>query len=149
MTQMGIVSCKYGASMGRHNYGHIEDCAPRTVRLFHVRLDSGGYDDGGAYWGNGEPIYCATDDADYFATIRASNRTHAALLLDIDTKQLRAKLRGLAWLRYSVRGAMIGKASPVLEISEFGKPVGYVESWEALCNFAQSGKFTRYEAANA
>jgi hypothetical protein len=43
------VDCRYGAPMGRH-------CGPTIshggkISLRKVRLDSGGYDKGGAYWG--------------------------------------------------------------------------------------------------
>lgn len=50
----------YGAPMGRATYtpdgpaGQFRD----RCRLFRVRLDSGGYDDGGHYWGTGSPLYC-------------------------------------------------------------------------------------------
>ena len=89
MSRMSKVSCKYGAPMGRHSYGLIQNCEARTVRLFRINLDSGGYDNGGAYWGIGAPIYCATDDADYFATARALNRGEAARLLNIEPYQLK------------------------------------------------------------
>lgn len=62
------VSGRYGAPMGRANRdsyttksGEVlqltvtEDAAPFHLR--RVRLDSGGYDPGGAYWGSGEPLY--------------------------------------------------------------------------------------------
>jgi hypothetical protein len=126
--------------MGRHSHGLPQNCKPRTIRLFHVRIDSGGYDDGGAYWGLGDPIYCASNDDDYFATVRASNRTHAALLLDLHPEQLRAGLtHDIYWLRYHAVRAMIGQPHAVFEIQEFGQPVGYVEDWDALCRFAQHG----------
>jgi hypothetical protein len=35
--------------------------APK-VRMQRVRLDSGGYDSGGAYWGRGAPLYWAGSD---------------------------------------------------------------------------------------
>ena len=44
--QFAPVSCTYGAPMGRSTFGTPTDCAPRTVRVFKVRL-SDGYDDGG------------------------------------------------------------------------------------------------------
>jgi len=50
------VSSRLGAPHGRAEYP-LSD-APRSVRLFRVPLDSGGYDQGGAYWGHGAPIYC-------------------------------------------------------------------------------------------
>jgi hypothetical protein len=47
--------------------------------LRRVRLDAGGYDEGGAYWGRGGPLYHAceyrTDGLDYF--FRARDRQHA------------------------------------------------------------------------
>jgi hypothetical protein len=49
-----------------------EDAA--TTARFHlrkVRLDSGGYDTGGAYWGHGGELYEAwSDEADAYMTIR-------------------------------------------------------------------------------
>jgi len=53
------VNCQYGAPMGRHN---IDECPKSecngqmfstTGHLYdaHVRLDTGGYDKGGVYWG--------------------------------------------------------------------------------------------------
>lgn len=47
-----------GASMGRVSLlpiGH----GPIPFHLVKLRLDSGGYDAGGAYWGHGEPLYRA------------------------------------------------------------------------------------------
>lgn len=143
MPQMQKVNSQYGAPMGRCNRGLIQNCEPRTVRLFRVNLDSGGYDDGGAYWGTGDPIYCATDDTDYFATIRASNRAHACLLLDIELEQLKQSISSLAWFRWSAVHAYAGQPSPVWEISEFGKPVGFVEDWQSLCYFAQTCQYAQ------
>lgn len=55
--QLPRVSTKYGAPMGR-----ISTLPPGGIsgraKLFRVRLDSGGYDDGGAYWGIGGLLYC-------------------------------------------------------------------------------------------
>lgn len=64
MTYQGIesVSCKYGAPMGRA--GNL--CDSETSERFHVRklrLDSGGYDQGGAYWGHGASLYHATSES--------------------------------------------------------------------------------------
>lgn len=47
------------------------------LRCQRVRIDSGGYDRGGAYWGHGvQALYCAWADGVEFYT-RARNR-HAA-----------------------------------------------------------------------
>lgn len=54
------VSCKYGAPMGRDHHG--SGALAGKVRLRRVRLDSGGYDKGGAYWGHGEPLWYAESD---------------------------------------------------------------------------------------
>ena len=47
--QFPEVSSKYGAPLGRLT--SLLGATPKGIRLFKVRLDSGGYDDGGAYWG--------------------------------------------------------------------------------------------------
>lgn len=62
------VDARYGAPMGRPNRNTYTDrrgnlmcltvnehAAPFQLR--RVRLDNGGYDRGGAYWGLGEPLY--------------------------------------------------------------------------------------------
>jgi hypothetical protein len=55
MKQFTMSNCKYGAPMGRASYGTPETPA----KLFKVNLDSGGYDDGSAYWGHGGGyLYC-------------------------------------------------------------------------------------------
>ncbi|WP_144735268.1 hypothetical protein [Extensimonas perlucida] len=50
------VSSRFGAPHGRPEEPLRNE--PRSVHLFRVPLDSGGYDQGGAYWGHGTPIYC-------------------------------------------------------------------------------------------
>jgi hypothetical protein len=52
------VSCKYGAPMGRAGVHGDPDQAWKFC-LRKVRLDSGGYDSGGAYWGIGQTLYWA------------------------------------------------------------------------------------------
>lgn len=64
MKQFTDVNSQYGAPMGRATY-HGDSEAPYKFRLFKVRLNSGGYDDGGAYWGTGEPLYCADSEPLY------------------------------------------------------------------------------------
>jgi hypothetical protein len=54
---------QYGASMGRREDFTTLD--GRKLYLRRVCLDSGGYDKGGAYWGSGEPLFCAWDDGWY------------------------------------------------------------------------------------
>ena len=69
-----------GAAMGRSS-GRIDaaDLPYRSVYLSRVKLDSGGYDDGGAYWGIGQPLYCAYSDdyCEYCEYVRASSRSDA------------------------------------------------------------------------
>jgi len=82
--QFSPVSGRYGAPMGRTSYGILDNVEPRKLRLFRVRLDNGGYDDGGAYWGHGGGyVWCATDGANFFQTCRAGSRERAALELGI------------------------------------------------------------------
>ncbi|WP_316206011.1 hypothetical protein [Bradyrhizobium sp. SZCCHNR3058] len=82
------VSSKYGAPMGRssdHLSGLIITDKDSPFTLQRVRLNSGGYDSGGAYWGHGQPLYwwsvtlredgCRDDDCSGF--MRASDRDDA------------------------------------------------------------------------
>jgi hypothetical protein len=85
MPQFENVSSKYGAPMGRREYNG----APQNkIRVFRVRIDAGGYDDGGAYWGIGKPLFCATDSADFRQFIRADSRLSAVAELGIEKYQL-------------------------------------------------------------
>ena len=61
------VSCTYGAPMGRHT-GPEPASGGDKWHLRKIRLDSGGYDPGGAYWGIGLPLYWAMnqDGAEVF-----------------------------------------------------------------------------------
>lgn len=75
------VSTRYGAPMGRRNFsdGSPADL-PRKFWLRRVRLDSGGYDNGGAYWGHGAPLYYAETesvDGEVVRYFRASDREAA------------------------------------------------------------------------
>jgi hypothetical protein len=53
---------KRGAAMGRSDRHGFPDLAYK-VSLQRVRLDSGGYDNAGAYWGIGKPLYWACGEA--------------------------------------------------------------------------------------
>lgn len=74
---------KYGAPMGRR--GNPANGEPvGRLRLYRVRLDSGGYDNGGAYWGIGPPLYrvvgeTADEEIDRF--FRASSREEAKAIV--------------------------------------------------------------------
>lgn len=89
----------YGASMGRASTSErdLRQLAPEPVKLNlqRVRLDSGGYDSGGAYWGAGEPLYRAADDnglREVELFFRARDREHAKELV-------RAKLPNACFYR--------------------------------------------------
>lgn len=80
--QFPAVNCQYGAPLGRRTYP-IREKGFKDFQLFKVKLDSGGYDDGGAYWGNSyNSLYCArNEEAQEF--VRAYSREHAAALMDL------------------------------------------------------------------
>jgi hypothetical protein len=73
------IPASYGASMGRPDIDKLDapDAIGR-VTLRRIRLDRGGYDSGGAYWGHGQPLYYAGSNCgrlDIF--FRAANRIDA------------------------------------------------------------------------
>lgn len=85
--QMSDMNCSRGAPMGRRHSPHIST----PCRLFQVRLDTGGYDDGGAYWGwgRGERLWCARDDEGNEQFVRAPNRSVAAHKLRLNPDDLK------------------------------------------------------------
>ena len=90
MPQFSDISSPYGAPMGRPEYGTVENCEPGSITVFKVNLDSGGYDDGGAYWGTPDNLYCAEDDDDdgYSRFVRADSPSEAIEKLGIDPEYL-------------------------------------------------------------
>jgi hypothetical protein len=68
------VSCKYGAPLGASN---IQGDNSEKLHLQCVRLDSGGYDPGGTYWGRGQSLYCAFGDDGTESYYRAWSRDEA------------------------------------------------------------------------
>ena len=70
------VSSKYGAPMGRMSRNWL-DCDSGKIHLRRIRLNSGGYDQGGAYWGIGAPLYWACDQDGNDMFLRASSRESA------------------------------------------------------------------------
>jgi len=81
---------RYGASMGRDSTSErdlrVIAGEPVKLQLRRVRLDSGGYDSGGAYWGHGEPLYRADDEAglgEVTLYFRARDREHAKALVRV------------------------------------------------------------------
>lgn len=68
---------RFGASMGRVT-NWTGDPGAGAVRLERVKISSGGYDPGGAYWGVGLPIYCAwAPGTEFVAFVRSPTRTQA------------------------------------------------------------------------
>lgn len=82
------VHSRYGAPMGRATQVEHESDAAEKFKLSRVRLNSGGYDDGGAYWGAPSNLWvaeCETDrDGEHLYTrlfLRAPDRDQAKGML--------------------------------------------------------------------
>ena len=75
------VSSRYGAPMGRHGSWAQPDEQDKFY-LVRVRLNSGGYDSGGAYWGHSLPLYrFETTDRQSDGYLRARSRNDAKTIL--------------------------------------------------------------------
>jgi hypothetical protein len=67
---------KRGAALGRCYINGEYDGRPMVLQ--HIRLDSGGYDVLGTYWGLGERLYwAASQNGEVELTFRANNRDSA------------------------------------------------------------------------
>ena len=84
-TKLANVSSRYGAPMGRVE--ERGEPAPRSVRLERVRINTQGYDSGGAYWGTGRPLYMASGPG-YRRFVRAVDREDAAVSLKLTSAHL-------------------------------------------------------------
>lgn len=125
--QLPHVNCKYGAPMGRASYGAPSE-EPRSLRLFQVMIDSGGYDEGGAYWGLGGPLFCAMDGGEYRAFTRAANRNLAAAKLGLKSAWLRQPLAEIGRHRFKIVSQAAGLADKKWSLYEWGAMKG-------LCQF--------------
>lgn len=79
------VPCRYGAPMGRRDQDPSP--TPDQLHLVRVPLDSGGYDPGGAYWGIGQPLFCAWTNEGFRRYFRAPSRK-AALAIAKEHREL-------------------------------------------------------------
>jgi len=67
-----------GAAMGRGTITDAEDSFSGKIFLRKVRLDSGGYDSNGTYFGWGSPLYWyANEDGTIDCMTRADSRAEA------------------------------------------------------------------------
>lgn len=67
-----------GAALGRPGVSDAPRDAAFKLVLRRVRIDSGGYDPNGTYFGIGRPIYWyANDEGTIDGTTRADDRAHA------------------------------------------------------------------------
>ena len=102
--QFPTVSARYGAPMGRMSAPDLLT-APRSVRLFAVRLDGGGYDDGGAYWGprpRGARLWCARDKDGNEQFTDAATRKEAAFRLELPAPALRVPFDYAEWCHAAI-----------------------------------------------
>lgn len=81
--KLPLVNCRYGAPMGRPSRPNpyldapVDASAPHTLHLQRVPLEDG-YDEGGAYWGCGAPLYWyVSDDGTIEGFLRARHRDDA------------------------------------------------------------------------
>lgn len=130
--QFPHVSSKFGAPMGRATFGNPTD-DPRSVRLFKVNIDSGGYDEGGAYWGlavRGHQLWCAmetpaeTGELEYIDFVRAGTRNGAAFKLGLKSAQLKNPLTNIWRHRFKIVAEFAGDPRGArIYIYEWGKMV--------------------------
>ena len=69
---------KRGAALGRPTVHDAPKSFAGHIRLRRVRLNDGGYDNNGTYFGHGGPLYWyASDDGEIDAMLRAGSREQA------------------------------------------------------------------------
>lgn len=80
MRKISNVSSSRGAPMGRSATLPDDRSASCKLHLRRLQWVDGDYDEGGAYWGHGEPIWWAYDDAGTIEMFtRARNRIRAKI----------------------------------------------------------------------
>ena len=91
LRKLSVVSCKYGAPMGRRNNIPDDISTASKLHLVALKFVDGDYDRGNAYWGytSGTSIFWAygeteTEQIDFFT--RARNRKEAKELIGNEIK---------------------------------------------------------------
>lgn len=138
------VSSTYGAPMGRRDSASLETAVPRFVRLQRVRLDSQGYDSGGAYWGlrrPGESLFVAVDDDGNRQFVNAYSRPQAALILGIGSLALKVADRA-AFKQYGL--AILDGRAPMPK----GETRESVIQWMQECGAAMGQETARVIGPN-
>lgn len=72
---------RFGAQHGRRSADPCSLDTSERLTLQRVRLDRGGYDAGGAYWGLGAPLYWCSDEAGSSFYLRAGSRDQAKRII--------------------------------------------------------------------
>jgi hypothetical protein len=83
------VNDRYGAPMGRRTGPDYLETSAGPLYLRRIRINSGGYDDGGAYWGTGTPLWWVADQDGNANFFRASSRDAAKRLVLADWPEAR------------------------------------------------------------
>ena len=83
------VNVSRGAPMGRYTGPDFLDVDAGPLYLRWVRLDSGGYDAGGAYWGIGPALWECLDQDGNGRIFRAATREKAKALIRADFESAR------------------------------------------------------------
>lgn len=92
------------------------DIKPRSLYFFKMNLDQGGFDNGGAKWSLHKPLYCVSDGTQPLAFVYASDKTEAALALEVDP----------SWLKYlDVHIPVVKKGGMFHVVNEKEKTVGF------------------------
>jgi hypothetical protein len=71
------VNATYGAPMGRRTGPDYLETSAGPLRLVRIRINGGGYDPGGAYWGLGAPLWYVEDQDGNSQFFRARDRASA------------------------------------------------------------------------
>lgn len=75
------VSSRYGAPMGRPTGPDYLEVSAGPFYLRRIRINGGGYDSGGAYWGLGPPLFYVEDQDGNSSFFRARSREDAKRIL--------------------------------------------------------------------
>lgn len=147
MTTLPNASSRYGASLGRAGRPpHPGDDSAVRMYLRRVRLDNGGYDSAGAYWGFAEPLWrYESEDGSVSDHIRARSRLEAQreirrLMPNALVSFFGADLERPAWsvlaLPYSLEDGRVGRPCGEALLIECGTAGQALRVLGRLCRLA-------------
>lgn len=101
----------------------------KSLYFFRLKLDQGGFDNGGARWDPRKPLYCVSDGLQPLAFTQAPSKYAAAVQLKVDP----------SWLKYQDVFIPVTKKGNMFHVKNMeGRTIGFANTYDlAMCKWSK------------